>query len=96
MATITTLIKAGVIFEVLDTGKLYTLTSSYQRYCNLGVCSCAVPQLTEVIHTHSGLVKYHGMATEAPITDIAGGDEYYNTGDSKFYKYNGSSWIALN
>lgn len=39
---------------------------------------------------------YHGSLSAAPTSDVLAGDEYYNTGDSKFYKYNGSSWIALN
>lgn len=38
---------------------------------------------------------YHGELTNAPTT-YAAGDEYYNTNDLKFYKYNNSSWIALN
>lgn len=40
--------------------------------------------------------RYHESATTAPETDISAGDEYWNTDDSKFYKYNGSSWVALN
>jgi len=40
-------------------------------------------------------VTYHGSAASAP-SEPAAGDEYYNTGDSKFYKYNGTDWIALN
>lgn len=38
---------------------------------------------------------YWGELASAPAT-FSNGDEYYNTGDSKFYKYNGNSWIALN
>lgn len=38
---------------------------------------------------------YHGELASAPST-FKSGDEYYNTGDSKFYKYNGTDWIALN
>lgn len=38
---------------------------------------------------------YYGSLASAP-TSITAGDEYYNTGDSKFYKYNGTDWIALN
>ena len=45
--------------------------------------------------TPTSKVTYHGSAASAPSEPVAG-DEYYNTGDSKFYKYNGSSWIALN
>jgi hypothetical protein len=40
-------------------------------------------------------VTYHGSAASAP-SEPAAGDEYYDTDDSKFYKYNGSSWVALN
>jgi len=39
--------------------------------------------------------KYYGSLASVPATYKAG-DEYYNTGDSKFYKYNGTDWIALN
>ena len=39
--------------------------------------------------------KYYGSLAGVPATYKAG-DEYYNTGDSKFYKYNGTDWIALN
>lgn len=38
---------------------------------------------------------YHGSSETVPAT-YAPGDEYYNTGDSKFYKYNGTDWMALN
>lgn len=40
-------------------------------------------------------VTYHGSAASAP-SEPAAGDEYYDTDDSKFYKYNGTDWIALN
>ena len=39
--------------------------------------------------------KYYGSLASVPATYKAG-DEYYNTGDSKFYKYNGTDWMALN
>ncbi len=54
-------------------------------------------------HTHTeaditdlkSYVVYHGASADPPSTPAAG-DEYYDTDDSKFYKYNGSSWVALN
>ena len=38
---------------------------------------------------------YYGSLASAP-TGISEGDEYYNTSDSKFYKYIGTIWVALN
>lgn len=40
--------------------------------------------------------RYWGSLASAPASDMIEGDEYRNTGDSKFYKYNGSTWVALN
>lgn len=49
-----------------------------------------------ISHLHSYYVRYHGSLASAPVTNLSEGDEYRNTGDSKYYKYNGSTWDALN
>ena len=39
---------------------------------------------------------YWGTLASDPTENIQEGDEYYNSGTSKFKKYNGTSWIDLN
>jgi len=63
----------------------------------------SVSDFAEASHTHTEsdisdlktYVVYHGSSSDPPSTPSAG-DEYYDTDDSKFYKYNGTDWIALN
>jgi hypothetical protein len=40
--------------------------------------------------------RYWGSLASAPASSMLEGDEYRNTGDSKFYKYTGSEWVTLN
>lgn len=52
-----------------------------------------VPNGIEINSHH--IPVYYGSLASAP-TGISEGDEYYSTSDSKFYKYNGTIWVALN
>lgn len=57
---------------------------------------CATITPSTITLAGKSAVRYHESATTPPESDVIAGDEYWNTGDSKFYKYNGTSWIALN
>lgn len=45
------------------------------------------------------LMRFHGRLSSAPTgtygTDYSAGDLYFNTGDSKFYCHDGTSWKAM-
>ncbi len=94
-----------VLFDAYTKGD-----SNIKRGIKMEFASGAVPIVTVYNNTSSEFAtitptaitinnctvpKYHGSLASAPTSPVAG-DEYYNSGDSKFYKYNGSSWIALN
>ena len=84
-------LQSGAIIYDWSTGKSYqVLNNDTGTVFGTGPLQTSPIQLTEIRHP-----QFHGSATVPPTT-FGDGDEYWNTTDVKFYKYNGSSWIALN
>lgn len=79
----------GCVIYNIETDRYYKVTTDHSVTCHMGTCF-QEPLLFRQ------LPDYLGSIDSFPTTNITAGDECWNTTDSKFYKYNGTSWIALN
>ena len=92
MASVYTILPKNSFIRIEDTDELICSASEYQIMYNMGSYS-----LWSGITFTKNSKFYGSFATTSPeISTAVLGDEFYSSSDSKFYKYNGSSWVAIN
>ena len=88
MASIITVVESGTPIYAKEESKAIILAQSYQLLSNMGSISLYSGALGG-----TPVLCYGSFATHPDYQKL--GDEYWNTTDSKFYKYNGTDWIPL-
>ena len=89
MASIITVANCGTPIYVKDETKTIITAQDYQLLSNMGSISLYSGALGG-----TPVLCYGSFATHPDYQNI--GDEYWNTTNSKFYKYNGTDWVQMN
>lgn len=73
----------------------FEMRSDYANNVEIYLDDVEAYSASDKLYTWGTSTIYHGELEEDPSDNVFSGDEYFNTIDSNFYKYNGNEWIGI-